>query len=79
MRAQPAQPQRPQAGLSAQQAAATEAFNLEADLETTLAVQKVFALVRNGEAGNNGGKDANLTLDDVVRFYNVRAAAAPTA
>lgn len=42
-------------------------------METTQAVQRVFALVRNGEGGEpNGAPAPNLTLDDVVRFYNVR-------
>jgi hypothetical protein len=44
--------------------------SLEADAETTQAVQRVFNLVRNGHGPSNG-KEPALTLDDVVRFYNV--------
>lgn len=43
---------------------------METDADTTRAVQRVFALVRNGE-GQANAKDAPLSLDDVVRFYNV--------
>ena len=68
---QPQYQHQPHAG--APTSPATESFSLEADVETTLAVQRVFALVRNGEAGEPNGTPApNLTLDDVVRFYNVR-------
>ena len=54
--------------------AAPQAAGGEADPETQQAVQRVFNLVRNGASGNgngNGAKDCDLTLDDVVRFYNV--------
>ncbi len=50
--------------------AAPQAAGGEADPETQQAVQRVFSLVRNGTS-NGGAKDADLTLDDVVRFYNV--------
>lgn len=52
------------------QPGSSQSFGLEADAETTQAVQRVFNLVRNGHSGTNG-KDASLSLDDVVRFYNV--------
>jgi hypothetical protein len=52
--------------------AAPQAAGGEADAETQQAVQRVFNLVRNGASSNgNGAKDCDLTLDDVVRFYNV--------
>lgn len=50
--------------------APTQPVNMEADADTTRAVQRVFALVRNGEAVADA-KGPPLTLDDVVRFYNV--------
>lgn len=48
----------------------------EADPETQQAVQRVFNLVRNGASSSNesSAKGCNLTLDDVVRFYNVSPA-----
>lgn len=45
--------------------------NMETDPDTTRAVQRVFALVRNGDAAPDA-KEPPLSLDDVVRFYNVR-------
>ena len=52
--------------------AAPQAAGGEADPETQQAVQRVFNLVRNGASSNgSGAKDCDLTLDDVVRFYNV--------
>ena len=52
--------------------AAPQAAGGEADPETQQAVQRVFNLVRNGASSDgNGAKDYDLTLDDVVRFYNV--------
>lgn len=52
--------------------AAPQAAGGEADPETQQAVQRVFNLVRNGASSNsNGTKVYDLTLDDVVRFYNV--------
>ena len=50
--------------------AAPQTAGGEADPETQQAVQRVFNLVRNGTSGS-AAKDCNLTLDDVVRFYNV--------
>ncbi|KAK9905860.1 hypothetical protein WJX75_007711 [Coccomyxa subellipsoidea] len=50
--------------------APTPPVNMEADADTTRAVQRVFALVRKGEAATDA-KEPPLTLDDVVRFYNV--------
>ncbi|CAL8472027.1 g11569 [Coccomyxa elongata] len=44
--------------------------NMEADPDTTRAVQRVFALVRNGDAAPDA-KEPPLSLDDIVRFYNV--------
>ena len=58
--------------------AAPQAAGGEADPETQQAVQRVFNLVRNGASGNgNGAKDCDLTLDDVVRFYNVSCRSVP--
>lgn len=53
--------------------APTPPVNMEADADTTRAVQRVFALVRKGEAATDA-KEPPLTLDDVVRFYNVSTA-----
>ena len=58
--------------------AAPQTAGGEADPETQQAVQRVFNLVRNGTSGS-AAKDCNLTLDDVVRFYNVRSTLARCA
>ena len=58
--------------------AAPQTAGGEADPETQQAVQRVFNLVRNGACGS-AAKDCNLTLDDVVRFYNVSSAPACNA
>ena len=61
---------RPLQGMQELHKAAPQTAGGEADPETQQAVQRVFNLVRNGTSGS-AAKDCNLTLDDVVRFYNV--------
>ena len=47
--------------------AAPQAAGGESDPETHQAVQRVLTVVR----GTSNGATPSLTLDDVVRFYNV--------
>ena len=50
--------------------AAPQAAGGETDPETQQAVQRVLTVVR----GTSNGATPELTLDDVVRFYNVSGA-----
>ena len=50
--------------------AAPQAAGGETDPETQQAVQRVLTVVR----GTSNGATPELTLDDVVRFYNVSSA-----
>ena len=54
--------------------AAPQAAGGETDPETQQAVQRVLAVVR----GTANGAAPDLTLDDVVRFYNVSGALLPS-
>lgn len=55
--------------------AAPQAAGGETDPETQQAVQRVLTVVR----GTSNGASPDLTLDDVVRFYNVSSALLPPA